>query len=121
MPSHHSAARHLISKGIFDDLDSFRVLEDRLSALGDENSKVVGDALVRRGRLVSLPYTCRTLPPGNPRDSKRIGIFEKESHPKGAHPPSASDAPYFEGKEGAYRKETDVVPSAQPLPLKDCR
>ena len=45
MPSHHSTARHLISKGIFDDLDSFRVLEDRLSALGDENSKVVGDAL----------------------------------------------------------------------------
>ena len=42
-------------------------------------------------------------------------------HPKGAHPPSASDAPYFEGKEGAYRKETDVVPSAQPLPLKDRR
>ena len=48
-------------------------------------------------------------------------ISKKESHPKGAHPPSASDAPYFEGKEGAYRKETDVIPSAQPLPLKDCR
>jgi predicted helicase len=44
MPSRHSAARDLISRGAFDDLSSFRVLEARLSALGDENSKVVGDA-----------------------------------------------------------------------------
>ena len=45
MPSRHSAAHDLISKGVFDDLSSFRVLEDRISALGDENSKAVGDAL----------------------------------------------------------------------------
>ena len=31
-----------------------------------------------KGSLVSPPYTCRTLPPSNPRDSKRIGIFEKD-------------------------------------------
>jgi hypothetical protein len=35
----------LINKRVFDDLDSFRTLEDRISALGDENSKAVGDAL----------------------------------------------------------------------------
>src|ERR1700682_5892710 len=45
MPSHHPGARMLINKKVFDDLDSFRVLEDRISALGDENSKAVGDAL----------------------------------------------------------------------------
>jgi predicted helicase len=44
MPSAHAAARDLINRGIFDDLDSFRVLEDRISALGDQNSKAVGDA-----------------------------------------------------------------------------
>jgi hypothetical protein len=35
----------LINKKVFDDLDSFRTLEDRISALGYENSKAVGDAL----------------------------------------------------------------------------
>jgi predicted helicase len=35
----------LINKKVFDDLDSFRTLEDRISALGDESSKAVGDAL----------------------------------------------------------------------------
>ena len=45
MPSRHSAAHNLINRGVFDDLSSFRVLEDRISALGDENSKAVGDAL----------------------------------------------------------------------------
>jgi predicted helicase len=45
MPSRHSAAHDLINKRVFDDLSSFRVLEDRISALGDENSKAVGDAL----------------------------------------------------------------------------
>jgi predicted helicase len=45
MPSLHPAAWMLISKKVFDDLNSFRTLEDRISALGDENSKLVGDAL----------------------------------------------------------------------------
>jgi predicted helicase len=45
MPSLHSAAKTLISKKVFDDPHSFRALEDRISALGDENSKAVGDAL----------------------------------------------------------------------------
>jgi predicted helicase len=35
----------LINKKVFDDLDSFGALEDRISALGDENTKAVGDAL----------------------------------------------------------------------------
>jgi hypothetical protein len=35
----------LINKRVFDDLDSFRTFEDRVLALGDENSKLVGDAL----------------------------------------------------------------------------
>jgi predicted helicase len=45
MPSHHSATRALINRKLFDDLDSFRTLEDRISNLGEENSKAVGDAL----------------------------------------------------------------------------
>jgi hypothetical protein len=45
MPSLHPAARMLIDKKVFDDLESFRILEDRICALGDENSKSVGDAL----------------------------------------------------------------------------
>ena len=45
MPSCHRAAKALINKKLFDDLDSFRALEDRICALGDENSKAVGDAL----------------------------------------------------------------------------
>jgi predicted helicase len=44
MPSRHPIARDLISRGVFHDLNSFRELEDRLLLLGDENSKVVGDA-----------------------------------------------------------------------------
>src|SRR6516165_5245221 len=45
MPSLHPAARTLINRKVLDDLDSFRTLEDRISALGDESSKAVGDAL----------------------------------------------------------------------------
>jgi hypothetical protein len=44
MPSRHWSAQTLISKGIFDNLKSFRELEHRIQSLGDENSKVVGDA-----------------------------------------------------------------------------
>src|SRR5499427_1789487 len=44
MPSKHLSARQLIRRGLFDSLNSFIDLERRISALGDENSKVVGDA-----------------------------------------------------------------------------
>jgi predicted helicase len=44
MPSKHSNARLLIRRGLYDDLRSFVELEQRISALGDENAKVVGDA-----------------------------------------------------------------------------
>ena len=77
MPSHHSAARHLISKGIFDELDLFRLLEDRLSALGDENSKVVGDALVRRGRLVSSRTHAAHCHPATPEIQSEFGIIQR--------------------------------------------
>jgi hypothetical protein len=45
VPSLHPAAKKLINWKVFDDLDSFSTLEDRISALGDENAKAVGDAL----------------------------------------------------------------------------
>jgi superfamily II DNA or RNA helicase len=45
MPSKHSNAAPLLKRGLYDDLQSFAELEQRISVLGDENSKVVGDAL----------------------------------------------------------------------------
>jgi hypothetical protein len=59
MSSLHSAARTLINKKVFDDLDSFGTLEDRITALGDENSKLVGDALeiFVEGYLATQPIT----------------------------------------------------------------
>src|SRR6266511_4863917 len=44
MPSKHPYAELLIRRGLYDNLHSFAELEQRISALGDENSKVVGDA-----------------------------------------------------------------------------
>jgi superfamily II DNA or RNA helicase len=44
MSSNHSNAGLLIRRGLYDSLHSFAELEQRISALGDENSKVVGDA-----------------------------------------------------------------------------
>src|SRR5262249_45372665 len=44
MSSKHSSAAQLIQRGLYDDLHSFAQLERRISALGDENSKAVGDA-----------------------------------------------------------------------------
>src|SRR5262245_9394812 len=44
MPSKHTNAGVLIRRGLYDNLHSFAELEQRISALGDENSKVVGDA-----------------------------------------------------------------------------
>jgi hypothetical protein len=44
MPSKHQYASRLITKGLYDGLQSFAQLEQRISALGDENTKVVGDA-----------------------------------------------------------------------------
>jgi len=44
MTSKHSNAGLLIRRGLYDNLHSFTELEQRISALGDENSKVVGDA-----------------------------------------------------------------------------
>jgi hypothetical protein len=44
MTSKHANAGLLIRRGLYDNLHSFAELEQRISALGDENSKVVGDA-----------------------------------------------------------------------------
>ena len=44
MPSKHSYAAQLIRRGIYDDLQSFAQLEQRITALGEENTKIVGDA-----------------------------------------------------------------------------
>jgi superfamily II DNA or RNA helicase len=44
MPSSHTSAGLLIRSGLYDNLRSFAELEQRISALGDENTKVVGDA-----------------------------------------------------------------------------
>src|SRR5262249_18909699 len=44
MPSKHANAGLLVRRGLYDDLHSFAELEQRISALGDENTKIVGDA-----------------------------------------------------------------------------
>jgi predicted helicase len=44
MSSKHVTARTLIRRGLYDDLHSFAELEHRISVLGDENTKIVGDA-----------------------------------------------------------------------------
>jgi predicted helicase len=44
MSSKHANAGGLIRRGLYDNLRSFAELEQRISALGDENSKAVGDA-----------------------------------------------------------------------------
>jgi predicted helicase len=44
MTSKHANAGLLIRRGLYDNLHSFAELEQRISALGDENSKAVGDA-----------------------------------------------------------------------------
>jgi superfamily II DNA or RNA helicase len=44
MPSKHPSATQLISYGLYDDLQSFAQLEQRITYLGAENSKAVGDA-----------------------------------------------------------------------------
>src|ERR1700738_2041895 len=43
MPSNHANAGLLILRGLYDNLHSFAELEQRITALGDENSKAVGD------------------------------------------------------------------------------
>jgi hypothetical protein len=44
MSSKHANAGNLITRGLYDNLRTFTDLEQRISALGDENSKAVGDA-----------------------------------------------------------------------------
>jgi superfamily II DNA or RNA helicase len=44
MPSIHACASLLIRRGLYDNLHSFAELEQRISALGDESTKIVGDA-----------------------------------------------------------------------------
>jgi predicted helicase len=44
MRSKHANAGSLIRRGLYDDLRSFSELEQRIGALGDENTKIVGDA-----------------------------------------------------------------------------
>jgi superfamily II DNA or RNA helicase len=43
-PSKHASALSLIRRGLYDDLRAFAQLEQRISDLGDENTKIVGDA-----------------------------------------------------------------------------
>lgn len=45
MPSKHQAAKSLVGRGLYDNLNTFTELEQRIGALGDENTKAVGDAL----------------------------------------------------------------------------
>jgi predicted helicase len=42
--SQHSSAASLIGRGLYDDLHSFAELEQRITNLGAENTKIVGDA-----------------------------------------------------------------------------
>jgi superfamily II DNA or RNA helicase len=44
MPSKHANAAPLIRRGLFDGLSTFVELERRISALGEQNTKLVGDA-----------------------------------------------------------------------------
>ena len=44
MSSKHANAGLLIRRGLYDNLHSFAELEQRISALGNENTKIVGDA-----------------------------------------------------------------------------
>jgi predicted helicase len=44
MPSKHANAGLLMQRGLYDGLHSFAELEQRISALGGENTKIVGDA-----------------------------------------------------------------------------
>ena len=44
MSSKHSSSAQFIKRGLYDDLQSFAELEKRISALGAENTKIVGDA-----------------------------------------------------------------------------
>src|SRR6516162_2974132 len=44
MSSKHANAGLLVRRGLYDGLHSFTELEQRISALGDENTKIVGDA-----------------------------------------------------------------------------
>ena len=62
MSSKHSSAAQLIRRGLYDDLQSFAQLEERISALGDENTKIVGDALRYLLRDISLPSkSCKLI------------------------------------------------------------
>jgi superfamily II DNA or RNA helicase len=92
MSSRHHSSAQLIKRGLYDDLKSFAELERRISALGDENTKVVGDAfevfveayLATQQKLQTdsvwlvgqLPYEIRqTL--NLPNDAKGIdGVFQ---------------------------------------------
>ncbi|WP_353200861.1 DEAD/DEAH box helicase family protein, partial [Sandarakinorhabdus sp.] len=44
MPSQLDTSRSIIARGVFDGLQNFAHLEDRISALGIENTKISGDA-----------------------------------------------------------------------------
>ena len=44
MSSKHQYAAQLIKRGLYDNLRSFAELEQRITALGEENTKIVGDA-----------------------------------------------------------------------------
>src|SRR6478735_2293233 len=44
MSSKHPYAAQLIKRGLYDNLQSFPELETRISELGEQNTKIVGDA-----------------------------------------------------------------------------
>lgn len=44
MPSKHANAGLLVRRGVYNDLHSFAEFEQRISVLGDENTKLLGDA-----------------------------------------------------------------------------
>lgn len=92
MSSKHYSSVQLIRRGLYDDLLSFAELEQRISALGDENTKAVGDAfeifveafLATQQKLQAetvwlvgqLPYEIR-LTLNLPNDAKGIdGVFQ---------------------------------------------
>ena len=56
MPPKHANAGRLLQRGLYDDLPSFTELEERISALGDENTKIVGEIFGVVGEVG--PATC---------------------------------------------------------------
>ena len=82
MSSKHPYAAQLLRRGLYDGLQSFAQLEQRISALGDENTKLVGDAfeifvegyLVTHQKLQTDKVWLKAVP----------GLFESVGFPAGS-------------------------------------